>query len=368
LNILITGSSGFIAKNLIATLKSMDQHQLFYISRESSIKDLKTAIKSADFLFHLAGINRPKDLIEFYEGNRDFTNCIVEELTTINRSIPIVFSSSAQVFLGNDYGNSKRQAEEILEKYAKSNNSRLSIYRLPGVFGKWSKPEYNSVVSTFCHRIANGLEIQIHEGTKVVDLVYIDDVVGYFLYELNQTVKETVYPTVNPVYAVSLDELANTIRSFDSSKERLFISNLSDHFHKKLFATYTSFLPIRRSKDVLKTHQTENSSFAELLKSNSFGQVSLNTIEAGAVRGNHWHHTKHEKFLVIQGKGVIRMRNLFSDEVILINVSAERLEWIEILPGYVHNIENIGTTPLMTVMWASEIYDSSKPDTFSEDV
>ena len=366
MNIVITGASGFIGKNLIASLRPVGTHQLFLITKQSTPSQLLEALKQADFIFHLAGVNRPQNNEEFYQGNTSFTNTIISELLNIKKYIPIVFSSSTQALLKNDYGNSKRQAEEILEEYAKSTNSRLSIYRLPGVFGKWSKPEYNSVVSTFCHRIANGMEIQISDGTKVVDLVYIDDVVGHFLDELNQINKEISYLTVGPLYSVSLDELATTIRSFDLSKERLVIPNLSDQFHKKLLATYTSFLPIHRSVVELKTHQTENSLFAELLKSNSFGQVSLNIIEAGAVRGNHWHHTKHEKFLVIQGQAVIRLRTLFSDEVVTLPVSEERLAWVEILPGYVHNIENVGTTPLMALMWASEVYDPARPDTFSE--
>jgi UDP-2-acetamido-2,6-beta-L-arabino-hexul-4-ose reductase len=366
LNIVITGSSGFIAKNLIATLQSIDQHQLFFITRQTSNEELKSALQQADFLFHLAGVNRPNDKNEFYQGNQDFTKHLVELLTECNKSIPIVFSSSTQVQLNNDYGKSKKAAEEILEQYAKSNHSRLAIYRLPGVFGKWSQPHYNTVVATFCHQIANQEPIQVSDPSKIIDLVYIDDVIHQFLDELNADNKEISYPEIVSVYSVSLGELAQEIQSFHSSKESHLIRNTESDFIKKLFATYTSFLPSVRLKTKIHGHRTPNSSFAELLKSNSFGQISLNSIEAGAVRGNHWHHTKHEKFLVIQGEGIIRLRLLFSKDVMEFNVSGKHLEWIEIPPGYVHNIENTGSDSLITIMWANEIYNPERPDTYPE--
>ena len=363
---MITGSSGFIAKNLIATLKSIDQHQLLFVTRNTLKKELQSALKKADFLFHLAGVNRPENIEDFYQGNREFTKAIIDLLLAENKRIPIVFSSSIQAKQDNDYGKSKLQAEELLQDYATKAQQRLSIYRLPGVFGKWSKPDYNTVVATFCHRIANDLPIQVSDAEKIIDLVYIDDVIENFIREMNHDSKEIVLPMVNPQYAISLGELSQTIQSFKDNRSRSVINDLTSELEKKLFATYTSFLSDSQWKHDLKVHETPKSSFVELLKSNSFGQLSLNTIEPGAVRGNHWHHNKHEKFLVIQGEGIIRLRSLFSKDVSKLQVSGEHLEWIEIPSGMVHNIENVGNIPLVTIMWASEMFDPNRPDTYPE--
>ena len=366
MNIVITGASGFIAKNLIASLRQIGTHQLFLIGKSSTSNELRQALTQAEFIYHLAGVNRPQDNEEFYRGNTSFTKTIISELLQLKKRIPIVFSSSTQALLENDYGQSKRQAEDVLMEYAKTTSASVNIFRLPGVFGKWSKPHYNSVVATFSHQIANDLPIVVSEPSKTIELVYIDTVIEQFVSCLTQPNNKEMFLSVSPTVSISLGELASKIKSFQSLKHQITLSNLSSSLDKQLFATFTSFTPLDRLRQPLITHRTENSSFAEAIKSHSFGQLSINEIESGAVRGNHWHHTKHEKFLVIQGKGVIRLRNLFSDEVVTLPVSGEHLEWIEILPGYVHNIENVGTTPLMTVMWASEVYDPARPDTFSE--
>ena len=363
---MITGSSGFIAKNLIATLKSIDQHQLFLVSRHTPKEELESALKKADFLFHLAGVNRPENIADFYQGNTDFTKSIIDVLLKYNKRIPIVFSSSVQVNQDNDYGKSKLLAEDLLQGYASQVQKRLSIYRLPGVFGKWSKPDYNTVVATFCHRVANGLPIQISDSEKIIDLVYIDDVIENFMQELDNKTEEILFPIVHPQYSITLGKLVETIQSFKVNRSQWVINNLDSDLEKKLFATYTSLLSETQWKQDLKVHETANSSFVELLKSKKFGQISINTIEPGAVRGNHWHHTKHEKFLVIQGEGIIRLRSLFDKDVSQLQVSGQHLEWIEIPPGMVHNIENVGSTPLVTIMWASEMFDPHRPDTYPE--
>jgi UDP-2-acetamido-2,6-beta-L-arabino-hexul-4-ose reductase len=368
LNIVITGASGFIAKNLMASLNHVGQHQLFLIHKTSTNDELRQALLDADFLFHLAGVNRPNDFQEFYEGNVTFTKWITSTLLELKKTIPIVFTSSTQALLDNEYGQSKRQAEEELISYSKTTESSLFIYRLPGVFGKWSKPHYNSVVATFCYQIANDLTVEISDQSKQIELVYIDEVIEHFLSCMSKSNTSDYYQTIEDVSTISLGDLATKIQSFKNLKDKLTITDLTSKLDKQLFATFTSFIPMEQLRQPLNMNQTENSMFAEAMKSNSFGQVSLNTIESGAVRGNHWHHSKHEKFLVIQGEGIIRLRNLYSNDVFEIEVSGKRLEWIEILPGYVHNIENVGGNPLLTIMWASEIYDSSKPDTFSEDV
>ena len=352
----------------MASLKHVGQHQLFLIHKTSSSDELRKALLEADFLFHLAGVNRPNDQQEFYEGNVTFTTLITNTLLELKKHIPIVFSSSTQALLDNDYGRSKRQAEEELIAYSKSTKSSLFIYRLPGVFGKWSKPHYNSVVATFCYQIANNLTIEISDSSKQIELVYIDEVIEHFLSCMSKSNTSDYYQTIENVSSISLGDLASKIQSFKNLKDKLLITDLTSQLDKQLFATFTSFIPMDQVRQPLNMNQTENSMFAEAIKSNSFGQVSINTIESGAVRGNHWHHSKHEKFLVIQGEGIIRLRNLYSNDVIEIKVSGKRLEWIEILPGFVHNIENVGDNPLLTIMWASEIYDSAKPDTFSEEV
>ncbi len=366
MNIVITGSSGFIAQNLIATLQSIDHHQLFFVTRNTPKEELQSALKKADFLFHLAGVNRPENTEDFYHGNRDVTQLVIDVLIAQNKRIPVVFSSSIQVKQDNDYGKSKLQAEALLQGYASQVQQRLSIYRLPGVFGKWSKPDYNTVVATFCDRIANDLPIQISDSKKIIDLVYIDDVIESFLLELDNKTEEMVFPIVQPQYSISLGKLAEVIKSFKANRSRCVINNLDSELEKKLFATYTSFLSETQWKQDVKVHETANSSFVELLKSNTFGQISINTIEPGAVRGNHWHHTKHEKFLVIQGEGIIRLRSLFDKDVSQLQVSGQQLEWIEIPPGMVHNIENVGSSPLVTIMWASEMFDPNRPDTYPE--
>lgn len=366
MNIVITGASGFIAKNLIATLRSIGNHQLFLITKSSTKDELNQALKQADFLFHLAGVNRPQDHQEFYEGNTSFTKSIISELSTLKKNISLVFSSSTQAMLDNDYGQSKRQAEELLIEFANESNSSVFIYRLPGVFGKWSKPNYNSVVATFCHQIANELDIVISDRSKEIELVYIDIVIEKFLGCMTRSKSKDYFFNIEPTISITLGDLAAKIESFQSLKSQITISNLSSVFDRQLFATFTSFISTDRLRQPLMTHRTGNSVFAETIKSESFGQVSINEIEVGAVRGNHWHHTKHEKFLVIQGSGIIRLRDYFSDEIVTIAVSGESLEWIEIIPGYVHNIENVGTSPLITLMWASEIYDSLQSDTYSE--
>jgi UDP-2-acetamido-2,6-beta-L-arabino-hexul-4-ose reductase len=366
LNIVITGASGFIAKNLIASLRHVGTHQLLLMSKASTIKELRQALSDADFVFHLAGVNRPQDSEEFYQGNASFTKTITSELLSLKKRIPIVFSSSTQALLDNDYGKSKRQAEDVLMEYAKTASAPVKIFRLPGVFGKWSKPNYNSVVATFCHQIANEEPIEISDPSKQIELVYIDTVIDHFLSCLTPSNNTDPLLSVSPKVSITLGELASKIKSFQSLRHQITLANLSNPLDKQLFVTFTSFIPLNQLRQPLMSHRTENSVFAEAIKSPSFGQLSINEIQAGAVRGNHWHHSKHEKFLVIQGKGVIRLRNLFSKEVITLPVSGEQLEWIEILPGYVHNIENVGTTPLITVMWANEMYDAHRPDTFAE--
>lgn len=366
MNIAITGVSDFVAKNLISTIRHVGNHQLFLISESSTIEDLGQALDAADFLYHLAGVYRTNNVQEFYDLNVKYTKLITSTLLKLKKSVPIVFHSSTQVELDNDYGKSKKQAEQILIEYSKSSHSPLFIYRLPGVFGKWSQPYHNSVVATFCHQIANELDVEISDQSKFIYLVYIDEVIDHFISCLTKINTSNYFQNIDSITSLSLGTLTYKIQSFRIFKEKLLIPDLNSRFDKQLFTTFTSFIPVNRFRQPLKMNHTENSLFAETIKSVNFGQLSINQIEPGAVKGNHWHHSKHEKFLVIRGVGIIRLRDLFSSEIVEFQASGSQLEWIEILPGFVHNIENVGTELLVVLMWANEIYDSIEPDTFSE--
>lgn len=366
MNIVITGISDFIAKNLISTIRHVGNHQFFLISETSTIEDLRQALAAADFLYHLAGVYRTNNIQDFYDLNTKYTKLITSTLLELKKIVPIVFHSSTQVELDNDYGKSKKQAEQILIEYSKSSHSPLFIYRLPDVFGKWSQPYHNSVVATFCHQIANELDIEISDQSKFIDLIYIDEVIEHFISCLTKIDSTDYFQNIDSITSISLGTLASKIQSFRTLKEKLLITDLTSQFDKQLFTTFTSFTPMNQLRQTLKINYTENSFFAETIKSENFGQLSINQIEPGAVKGNHWHHSKHEKFLVIRGVGIIRLRDYFSQEMIEFQVNGSRLEWIEILPGLVHNIENVGTEMLVVLMWANEIYDSIKPDTFNE--
>lgn len=370
MNILITGSNGFIGKNLVVELKRNQQYNLLKYDTNNTIEELVENIKQSDFIIHLAGVNRPKDESEFFKGNTGLTEEIIQFMKDNNKNIPLLITSSIHAEKDNAYGLSKRAAEDAVFNWAKETNNKAYVFRLPNVFGKWCKPNYNSVVATFMHNIANDLPIQINDENYILNLVYIDDIINEFklAIESKAHIDDNGYAYVPVTYNISLGKLAETLYSFKKSRENLNIVDMSDELIKKLYSTYLSYLPINNFSYPLKMNIDNRGSFTEFIRTKDRGQVSVNISKPGIVKGNHWHHTKNEKFLVVSGEGIIRFRNIVNDEIIEYKVSGERLEVIDIPVGYTHNIENIGTTDMVTIMWVNECYDPNNPDTFFEEV
>jgi UDP-2-acetamido-2,6-beta-L-arabino-hexul-4-ose reductase len=371
MKILVTGAKGFIGKNLVAELRNRKIYEILEFDKDNSPEDLGSFAKECDLVFHLAGVNRPQSENEFTEGNLNFTKMLLNNLKQQGNKAPIIFSSSTQVALDNPYGKSKLAAEGTLANYSKEMNVPVSIYRFPSVFGKWCRPSYNSVVATFCHNIANNLPIQITNPTTILNLVYIDDVIGEFI-NLAQNPSSlsgcTLKEKISPLYTLSLYHLSTLLESFRKTRENRCVPDLSDTLTRKLYATYLSYLPIKEFSYPLKMNVDNRGSFAEFIRTSDRGQVSVNISKPGIVKGNHWHHTKNEKFLVVNGIGLIRFRKIGTTEIIEYHVSGEKLEVVDIPPGYTHNIENLGKTDMVTVMWASEEFDPEKPDTYFEEV
>lgn len=364
MSIVITGANGFIGKNLIAHLKAHNYENIVEVTRETTEKELTAILKKAEFVFHLAGINRPINEAEFMAGNRDFTAKIIDTLKEYNTNCPILVTSSTQAENENPYGASKRASEDVVFSYKNETGTDVYIYRLPNVFGKWCKPNYNSAIATFCHNISRDLEITVNDPSVVLNLVYIDDVIEEFTKALtghsNQVNELCEIPQV---YTKQLGEIVELIYSFKSSREERAIPTMTEPFTKALYSTYLSYLPEDQFSYPLKMNVDNRGSFTEFIRTADRGQVSINISKPGITKGNHWHHTKNEKFLVVSGQGVIRFRKIESEEVIEYFVSGEKLEVVDIPVGYTHNIENLGDTDMVTVMWVNEIFDPERPDT-----
>lgn len=365
---LVTGSEGFIGKNLIVRLQELDNVVIKSFDREDNIETLKKYLQESDFIFHLAGVNRPKNIEEFEKVNVGLTKTLIKLLEEMNKKIPIVITSSIQAELDNPYGKSKKRAEDELIKYTKRNSVPVYIYRLPNVFGKWSKPNYNSVVSTFCYNISHNLDITISNPAKELELVYIDDVIDEFVSLLNREVGDfhKHYYNTKRTFKVTLGELADKIYQIKDMRRTLIVPDLSDDFMKSLHATYLTYLDENDFSYKMDSKEDNRGSFIELLKSNSFGQVSVSRSGKGVIRGNHYHNTKNEKFCVIRGKAVIKLRNILDDKIISYYVSDKKIEIIDIPPGYTHSIENLtdGDGEMILLIWANEIFDSENPDTY----
>lgn len=369
MNILVTGAKGFIGKNLIAELRNQKYENIYQYDIDSTEVELEKYCKDAHFIFHLAGVNRPKDEKEFNEGNFGFTSTLLDNLKKHNNKAPIMLSSSIQADLDNPYGKSKKAGEELLFQYSKDTGSPVYVYRFPNVFGKWCRPNYNSAVATFSYNIANNLPIVVNNPDHMMNLIYIDDLVKELINSLNgKSTKDGKYCIVLPVYEVKLGEIGELLYEFKESRNNKTIPNMEDGFTKKLYANYLSYLPTNKFSYELKMNKDHRGSFTEFIKTVDRGQVSINISKPGITKGNHWHHTKNEKFLVVSGEGVIRFRNINTTEVIEYFVSGEKLEVVDIPPGYTHNIENLGTSDMVTVMWANEQYDPNNPDTIFVEV
>lgn len=369
MKILVTGSKGFIGENLIAQLKNLNYNDIFTYDKETDPALLDKYCSEADFVYHLAGVNRTMDINEYMEGNLGFTETLVDALKKQGNTCPLAISSSIQAVLDNPYGKSKKAAEDFIFNYSRDTGANVYIYRLPNVFGKWCKPNYNSVVATFAYNIARNLPITINDSHAILNLVYIDDVVEELIHLLSgKENKDGDFCQVPLVYRVRLKEFVDLFYSFKNSRIEQSIPNMSDEFTKKLYSTYLSYLPDNDFSYSLKMNIDDRGSFTEFIRTMGQGQISVNVSKPGMIKGNHWHHTKNEKFLVVSGKGMIRFRKFGSDKVTRYYVSGEKMEVVDIPVGYIHNIENIGETDMVTLIWANESFNPQFPDTYYEEV
>ena len=377
MKILITGANGFIGQNLIASLHNLpagwnsgfDVDEKLYLMEydmESSPKLLEEYTKECDFVFHLAGVNRPKNSDEFMEGNAGLTENLLNHLKNNHNKAPVLITSSIQAELDNAYGISKKVAEEMVLQYGKENGVQTFVYRLPNVFGKWCRPNYNSVVATFAFQIARDIPITIHDPAHKMQLVYIDDVITEFLLALTgKEHRAQSFCYIPTTYETTVGEIAHFLHSFRQSRNNIQIPCMEENsLEKKLYSTYLSYLPENMFSYALNAHIDARGSFTELFRSADRGQVSVNITKPGIIKGNHWHHTKTEKFVVISGHGVIRLRKIQDSNVIEYFVDGEKPEVIDIPPGYTHQIVNNGSSDLITVIWCSECYDPNHPDTY----
>ena len=381
MNILVTGAKGFIGKSLIATLHNIaaGKDRSFGINSDITVFEydidtdpmlLDGYCKNADFVFNLAGVNRPQDPKEFMEGNFGFASTLLDTLKKHGNTCPIMISSSIQAALNNPYGESKKAGEDLMFAYGKETGAKVYVYRFPNVFGKWCRPNYNSAVATFCNNIANDLPITVNDPSVDMTLVYVDDVVAELIAALKgqANLKEDGYCYVPTEHKIKLGEIVDLIYRFKEQPQTLVIPEIAENsFAKKLYSTYLSYLPKEKVAFPLKMNVDDRGSFTELLKTEKCGQVSVNISKPGITKGQHWHYTKWEFFIVVSGKGLIQQRKIGTDEVLNFEVSGEKMEAVHMLPGYTHNIINLSDTEdLVTVMWANEAFDPNKPDTYFE--
>ena len=384
--ILITGSNGFVGKNIVVALKEANKYEILTIDRNNTEEELKKSVIDADFIVHLAGVNRPKENKEFYEGNGGLTEKIVCYLRENKKNTPILITSSTHVVLDNDYGKSKKQSEDALIKYSDECDAKVYIFRLPNLFGKWCRPNYNSAVSTFCYNIAHDLDVWVNDPDIELSLVYIDDVVASImdciedeniikLKNIDEEVSITTtgassiqidkyYYEVTTVYKRTLGNIVDSLRMFRNMRKSLLIPDLSDGFNKALYSTYLTYLEEDDFSYYLDKKEDNRGWLAELVKSEQFGQMFVSKTHPGITRGNHWHHTKTEKFIVIQGQAAIRFRKLDEDKVIEYIVDGEKPQVLDIPPGYTHSIENIGQDEVITLFWSNEMFNPEKSDTY----
>lgn len=398
MRVLITGAKGFVGKNLSENLKNIRDgknrtrniqiEEIYEYDIDSEVGLLQEYCRKTDFVFHLAGVNRPENPEDFMKGNYGFSSVLLGTLKECQNFCPVMLSSSIQASLAgryqaSEYGKSKLSGEELFFSYAKETGAKVLVYRFPNLFGKWCRPNYNSAVATFCHNIANDLPIQVNDRSTELELLYIDDLVEEMLDALEGREHRCIYRELSPVanpdgefcyvpvtYQVTLGEIVDMLYTFREQPRTLMIPSIAAHsFEKKLYSTYLSYLPKEKVKFPLVTKSDSRGTFTELVKTLDCGQISVNISKPGITKGEHWHNSKWEFFIVVAGHGLIQERRIGSDEVIEFEVSGDKIEAVHMLPGYVHNIINLSDTEnLVTVMWANEQFDQSYPDTFSEKV
>lgn len=364
MRVLVTGANGFIGKNLQVHLREKNVEFVSF-THEMTQLDLASLLNDVDFVFHLAGVNRPKDVVEYSEGNAELTKQLCELIRASGRQIPVLYSSSIQAEANNPYGMSKRVAEDALVALEKETGSPVYLYRLPNVFGKWSRPNYNSAVATFCYNIANDLPIQINDPAALIRLVYIDDVLTDWLRLLDDRPGGVVRPEVSPEYATTVGELADQIKSFKAGRELMITEAVGTGLARTLYSTYLSFLRPEQFSYTVPVYADQRGRFVEVLKTKDSGQFSFFTAHSGITRGGHYHHSKNEKFLVIQGKARFGFRHVVTGETYELFTDGEKPEIVDTVPGWSHEITNIGENEMIVMLWANEIFDREHPDTIT---
>jgi len=362
--ILVTGSNGFIARNILLHLSEDPDIETICFTRNDSIDELPAIIASVDIVLHLAGENRPKNPIDFTTNNVELTSAICNAIKNTNRNIPLIFASSIQAENDSDYGKSKLAAEKIIEALVSETNNSAIIYRLVGIFGKYAKPNYNSVVATFCHNIARGYPIQINDPHYELQLGYIDDVIEEFLSYINFVKPGLTWGSIKTIYSITLGDLAKKINNFKNSRTNLIIERVGSGLTHALYSTYISYIPNKKFIYDLLKHEDERGIFVEMLKTIDSGQFSFLTVNPKMTRGSHYHHTKTEKFLVVSGKVKMRYRNLITGEIHEFILCSKKPQVIDTIPGWVHDITNIGKEVAIIILWANEIFNPDNPDCF----
>lgn len=365
MKVLVTGSNGFVGRNLISNLSLNKTIEIYKYDKESTLEELDQYTKDCEFVYHLAGVNRPQDPQEFMKGNFEFTTTLLDSLKKNNNRCPVMISSSVQAKFDNDYGKSKKAGEDLLFQYGKDNNVKVFVYRFPNLFGKWCKPNYNSVIATWCYNVSHNLEIKVDDPLKELNLVYIDDVCNELIKCLdNKETKDGDYCIVPITYTKSLDEISNLIKSFKLNDKGIMVPSTGDIFTKDLYATYVSYVPVEELVVDLEEHRDNRGVFCELVRTKEAGQVSISTTNPNIVRGGHYHNTKMERFIVIKGKAKIEFEHVIDHNKFEFEVSGDKLQYVTIPVGYQHSINNIGDEELVLILWANELFDSNIPDTY----
>jgi len=371
MNVLITGADGFIGKNLCVALADKSGINISTLGSKESAESFQERLSDTDLLVHLAGVSRPDDPQDFGRVNTDLVKAVCDYLARTGRDIPILFTSSTRAGNSSPYGQSKKAAEELLVDHSESTGSPVAIYRLPGVFGKWCKPNYNSVVATFCHNISHGLPIRVDDEETTLTLNYIDDVVEDMvacILGMKQRDTEIAFPVVEPLYQITLKTLVETLESFRDDRKTLRVDHVGTGLKRALYATYISYLDEEDFSYEIASHSDDRGRFVEFVKTQDSGQASYFTAGPGVSRGQHYHHTKTEKFLVVQGEACFRFRQLHTDRLYELAISSNDSRVVESIPGWAHDVTNIGESELIILVWASEVFDRDRPDTIPQEV